>query len=276
MQAVASVHYRRQQAITAAVSAVARKEWAALDAADLDGTWRPVAARVLAGVVAGQVAAASQAEPYVRRALAEQGIDAPPEAVVRPRAFAGRAADGRSLVTLLGESVIAAKAASAAGGSLAEVSAAGLVSLLRIVGSEVTDAGRSADGVAIVARPRLTGYVRMLTPPSCSRCAILAGRWYRWSAGFQRHRGCDCVHVPSLEDTSEDLRTDPMQAFRSGKVTGLSKAETKAVNDGADLAKVVNAHRSGYTPANSVERIYSLAPDRETAIKGLRNAGYLI
>src|SRR5690606_32784856 len=41
------------------------------------------------------------------------------------------------------------------------------------------------------------GYTRMLNPPSCSRCAILAGRWFRWNDGFQRHPQCDCVHIPS-------------------------------------------------------------------------------
>src|SRR5690348_18342012 len=37
----------------------------------------------------------------------------------------------------------------------------------------------------------------LLNPPSCQRCAILAGRWYRWSQGFLRHPRCDCVNLPA-------------------------------------------------------------------------------
>lgn len=65
-----------------------------------------------------------------------------------------------------------------------------------IVSSLVNDAGRSAMGAWVASRRTETGYIRTLTPPSCSRCAILAGRWYRWSDGFQRHPGCDCEMVP--------------------------------------------------------------------------------
>ncbi len=43
-----------------------------------------------------------------------------------------------------------------------------------------------------------------------------------------------------------DLAVDPLELVRSGKVTGLSQAETDAVlRQGADLNQVVNAHREG-------------------------------
>jgi hypothetical protein len=82
----------------------------------------------------------------------------------------------------------------------------------------------------------------MLQLPSCSRCAILAGKWFRWNAGFSRHPRCDCRHIPAAED-AEDLRTDPAAAVASGQVTGLSQADQQALADGADLNQVVNAHR---------------------------------
>jgi hypothetical protein len=34
------------------------------------------------------------------------------------------------------------------------------------------------------------GWIRVLDPPSCGRCAILAGRFYKWSDGFLRHPNC--------------------------------------------------------------------------------------
>ena len=34
------------------------------------------------------------------------------------------------------------------------------------------------------------GYVRMVQAGACSRCVVLAGKWYRKNQGFQRHPGC--------------------------------------------------------------------------------------
>lgn len=123
-----------------------------------------------------------------------------------------------------------------------------------IVSSLVADAGRSAMGAWIASRRTETGYIRTLTPPSCSRCAILAGRWYRWSDGFQRHPGCDCEMVPGPRSAAV---ADPYGAFERGEIgsyrtmpdgtrrfeSGLSRAQTKAIEDGADISQVVNASR---------------------------------
>ena len=55
----------------------------------------------------------------------------------------------------------------------------------RIVSSLASDtAGRSAMGAFTASRNEEIGHIRTLIPPSCSRCAILAGRFYRWSDGF--------------------------------------------------------------------------------------------
>jgi hypothetical protein len=67
----------------------------------------------------------------------------------------------------------------------------------RIVAALVNDAGRTASLVDVGRRPAVTGYVRSLNPPSCSRCAVLAGRVYRYSTGFQRHPRCDCLMTPT-------------------------------------------------------------------------------
>jgi len=44
-----------------------------------------------------------------------------------------------------------------------------------------------------------------ITCGACSRCAILAGRFYAFNAGFQRHRHCGCQHVPSGRGTARRL-----------------------------------------------------------------------
>jgi hypothetical protein len=182
-----------------------------------------------------------------------------------------------------------------------------MASLEQLIASEVADAGRSASQVEFVARPEWTNYVRMLNPPSCARCAILAGRIYRDLDAFQRHPGCDCVMVPveswqSAHD--EGLVASPDQAFRDGQVRGLSEADAKAIADGADMAQVVNAaqgiqtvdtlghrvkattagttRRSAWRKANPTrlvrlrpESIYDLAEDREDVLRLLRIYGYI-
>lgn len=71
-----------------------------------------------------------------------------------------------------------------------------LAGLDLFVQSEINAAGADAASVEIAAGPEWTNYVRVLVPPSCDRCTILAGRIYRDLEGFARHPGCDCQHWP--------------------------------------------------------------------------------
>jgi hypothetical protein len=146
-----------------------------------------VGARIVALVAGGQNLAAGRAEPYVAAALAAQEQEAAAAGEVVPAALTGIASDGRPLATLLYQPVISTKQAIGQGVPQDRAFAAGQVQLDMITRTQVADAGRAADGVAITARPRVAGYVRMLNPPSCSRCTVLAGGWYRWNAGFARH-----------------------------------------------------------------------------------------
>lgn len=155
----------------------------------------------------------------------------------------------------------------------------------RLVESIVTDSARAAESVAVAVRTHIV-YVRYLNLPSCSRCAVLAGRVYRWSTGFLRHPNCDCSMIPTT--VASPLVQDPAALVREGHVTGLSKADMQAVADGADLNRVVNVRRaaaglleSGHalsrggrpTPAG----IYRIANgDREKAVALLKQYGYLL
>lgn len=154
----------------------------------------------------------------------------------------------------------------------------------RLVASLVQDAGRAAEQVAVTVRADI-GYVRYLSPPSCARCAILAGRVYRYSEGFLRHPGCDCIHVPTTI-ANPAFVVDPVDQARQGLVTGLSKADRKALEDGADMARVVNvkSRRAGLSgPDGALIRagrptpagIYAAATSREDAIERLIAAGYI-
>jgi hypothetical protein len=114
------------------------------------------------------------------------------------------------------------------------------------VGTLLSDTGRQSESLAMGVRT-VTGYVRMLNPPSCSRCALLAGKWYRKNTGFRRHPGCDCRHIPSSESVAGDLTVDPNVYFDSlGKAEQdrvFTKAGAEAIRSDANINQVVNARR---------------------------------
>lgn len=233
-------------AIATQAAVLAATLWARLDPADVLGSWDaalgPTAQRIVA---AGQAAAAAGAQDYVSAALVAQEVSDAQLATVAPMAMVGAASDGRSLETLLRRPAVSTVDAAGQGVAGDLALRKGRAQLERMVRSEVTDAGRVASSVAIVAAEHAVGFVRMLTSPSCARCIILAGRVYRYDAGFDRHPHCDCVGIPVAEDVPGDLTTDPMVFFHTLSTTEQNKiftsAGASAVRDGADLARVVNA-----------------------------------
>lgn len=220
-----------------------------------------------------QLLMARRAIRAVEEQVEEQGLNAAAVAEVLAEAFAGISMYGIPLVDRINF------ARTAVGIEESNV--------LRMTLTEISDVSRVTTGVALTTRPTLEGYVRYLNPPSCARCVILAGRVYKWVDGFQRHDNCDCDMIP-IENADElpSWATDPMEAFRRGEVTGLSKADTQAVQDGADLAQVVNVRRkgAGLNIAGRVidrggrltpEGIYRLASDRDEALNLLLKSNYI-
>lgn len=156
----------------------------------------------------------------------------------------------------------------------------------RLVLSLIQDASRTAAICDIATRPPVTGYVREVGGACCARCAVLAGRVYRYSTGFQRHPGCRCSMTPTTLSAGGSLTLDATAAFRAGQVRGLSKADAQAIDMGADISQVVNVRRAqaGLTVGSSViERAGRLTPqgilrlvedrDRQTVL--LRRYGYI-
>ncbi len=295
---VAREHRDRQRVFARAGVDVARRRWRGLDRFALDESWDATRAgdRLFVTVSALQVAAAAGADGYVDEAVSSEGdADVEAEGLVDPPGFAGTASDGRSLEGLLFEPVIAAKVAVGAGASTERAFRVGENRLARIVATQIIDAGRTAVGVAIAVRPTITGYVRVLTPPSCSRCAVLAGRVYRFNEGFQRHPFCDCVHAPITGDVPQGVKTDPDAYFRSLSTADQDRyfttAGARAIREGADIGRVVNTRRgmsaagdltttAGATGVRTRRRltpegVYKVASDRDEAIRLLRSNGYL-
>lgn len=231
---------------TAATLALTRRAWAGMGP-DFDASWQSVGQRVEVVAMSAQLGAARAAEPYLGQVLAELGIPDNATGEVAPAAFVGAAGDGRPVATLIYGGVTTAKQASAAGAPAPVALDQGGRWLDMAVQTLIADTARAAVSVGITARPVVTGYVRMLQPPSCSRCAILAGRVYRWSTGFQRHPRCDCRMVPSTKDIESDLTTDPKAYFESLSTREqdriFTNAGARAIRDGADMGRVVNARR---------------------------------
>lgn len=276
----AADHYQAQRSLILVALAVARRGWSIRNMSAL--------ARSLAALMEQ---AAANGFRSVGGMVDEQGLDAPAVGGYAPLSLSSTATDGRPLVSLLEQ---------------AETEKA----VERMAWTQVADAGRQGQALGMAARPALTGYARYLNPPSCGRCAVLAGRVYRWSTGFLRHPLCDCVMMPTTMSAAPGLVDDPMKAFHNDQIRGLSKADTEAIKDGADIFQVINAHRSmevasvfghedvkitreGITRRGRAgrslgsrkgslavrlmpESIYKVAEDRADAIRLLRHFGFII
>lgn len=212
-------------------------------------------------VAAHQVANAKTSDLAVARMLVEQEIEAVAEATLNTLQFTTAADDFVAMVDAIEQDW----------------------QFDQLVDSIVQDAARAAESVAVAVRPNIY-HVRFLNPPSCSRCAVLAGRVYRWSEGFLRHPGCDCTMIPTT--VASPYVQDVGQLVRDGQVSGLSKDDRLALEDGADFNKVVNVRsknagllEAGHaltsggrpTPAG----IYRLASTREQAVELLRRYRYI-
>ena len=229
-------HYQRQQQITAAaIEATKAREN------------NPAA---LAAVIAAlQLRAAQDALDSIEEMLEEQNLLAPLIGALFARAFAGTASTGLPLEGLF---------------SLAD----GIDALMRMALTQIQDAARQAAATSIAARPRL-GYVRMLNPPSCSRCVVLAGKFYKFNEGFERHPLCDCRHVPSVENVAGDLTTNPDTYFHSISASEQDRiftiAGAEAIRNGADISQVVNA-RSGMSSVGSTQTAMRTVSGRQLTV----------
>lgn len=201
-------------------------------------------------IAAGQQNAALAALGAVPRMLREQGIDEDPDAEPLVRSLTYVASDGRSLNGLM---------------EYAQGPDVARTQFDTIVLTQLSDVARAASTLGSAVRPAVTGYVRMLEQPSCSRCVVLAGKFFKRNKGFQRHPKCDCRHIPSSENVAGDLQTDPgayfgdLSAAEQDRV--FTKAGAESIRAGADIGQVVNA-RAGMSTAQASLRG---AGDRITA-----------
>lgn len=247
MLQAAADHYRASQRLTVATLAAVRREWMSIGD-DFDAGWSRVGPRIVALVTAGQVGAARNSTTYVATALAEQGIAAGAELEVVPQRFAGLASSVDrltygSLDSMLFGAVVHAR--SGAAESIGDRLAVGRSFLDLAVHSQLADASTFATSAGVAVRPRVR-YVRLVNPPCCKRCAVLAGK-PSGEVAFSRHPGCDCKAVPCGDDT-DGLVAD----VGPEHIKDLTRAERMAISDGADMNQVINASRQGAKSADGL------------------------
>jgi hypothetical protein len=305
----AATYWRRQQNINASAAALAGRAWQ-LSGGDTD-RWLSTLDFVVAAVSRAQAQSAILAGDYVADALADLDVDAQPRVRVNVAPLVGRTGSGLSLRALYAnlpqqyQSRLLAEEPAALTGTTRQLQAS--------VQTAISDAGRASESLHITVRPQV-GYVRMLVPPSCSRCVVQAGKYFKWNAGFKRHPRCDCRHVPASESTAGDMRVNAKKYFRSlpkeqqDNTFGVSGAQ--AIRDGANITQVINADQgmraaqvygrnltitdqgvtkrgfagqvfrarnrnAANTPRLMPESIYQIAEDRNDAIRLLRLSGYV-
>jgi len=246
----AALHAQRQRAIAqAAVSSVSRL-WRRVGT-DFDEGYAAIEPQLVAVMDIAQEQVTVEAVEYVPAVLKDTGQVAaaktPPRYTFESNVFVGVAGDGLPTESLAYGAVTTAKTAIGEGLTPRAALARGGRFLTLAVGTLMADTGRAAEGLASHATP-VTGYVRMLSPPSCGRCVVLAGKHYRHNKGFARHPGCDCRHIPASENIAGDLTTDMAGYLSSlddaGRARALgSYANARAYADGADPWQIVNAYR---------------------------------
>jgi hypothetical protein len=240
-----------QRAIVTTTVAQMLSLWGRVRPDAIGPSWDRLLPRAVEIVSRAQLSAADGATGYVNDSIAAQVTTPAAAPPANPDALAGVASDGRPLDTLLTLPATQAGRATAAGFTTDAALAGGRTTLVGLTATQIYDAGRVATGIGITTHPQAGGWRRQLRgSTNCSRCIILAGKWYRWNQGFLRHPRCDCVHVPSVGPKSDYAGTagfDPQTYFESLPATDqdriFTKAGAQAIRDGADINQVVNARR---------------------------------
>lgn len=284
--------YRQQQRIADLTGRAVAQQWRKLGD-DFDAGWDQVRGGTVEAVRSGMAASTRSAGDYLPALLAETGVAAAAAGRVNLEAFQGVAPDGTPLESYFDAAPIRAKQAVAGGATSLRARQMAGAWLMSKTLTALADTRRDVVSVDMAQRPNLTGYVRMLNPPSCKDCAILAGKWFRWNEGFERHPNCDCVHIPATNQhwaEAEGFVSDPYEYFNSLTEAEQDRLFTRAgaqtIRDGGDIYRVVNIQNRGLgvsrqalkygTPTRMrPQDIYDLGLSREDTIRMLAREGYI-
>ena len=303
---LAQAHALSRIRLAMAAARAAQGAWRGIDRDNLASSWPVALGPVIAAVAGAQLAAAQGTEPWLLRLLGRDP-DQAESARLDPSSLAGITGDGTPLVQALQVPMWTTLRLVGQGIPIAHAMARGQALLNLMVRTAVADAGRAADQVAMVARPAVTSYIRVVESGACSRCIVLAGREYGHSSGFLRHPRCHCGMEPVTAEHRPEAQ-DPQKVYDGmsdrQRRAAFGEAAVKAISEGADIGMVVNARRGmatatafgrtvqattesttkrglarkarrGRGPRLMPEEIFRQADDREHAVRLLRRYGYL-
>ena len=226
---------RRIDGYSSSASTLAARQWRKMRTVD---DWPTIASRLTLMVQANMVAAARFSAGEAADALGS-------DAAVNPAAWGKAASDGRPLDSLLYSGVAHARGLYGSGRTDQQIMNAGLAWMQTIIGTQVGDAARSASGVVTTATEG-AGWIRYVSPPCCQRCAVLAGKWFRWNEGFRRHPNC----FPAGVVTSGPSVDAATRRWYEGELVVLSTASGQQL-------PVTGNHpiltRRGWVPANLIQ-----------------------
>lgn len=229
------------------VAEVAVRAWGEVDPARISESWERVSPVVVSEIAREQTRVADSAVRTSREVSVETGQYRIPDDFHNPRELVGYGSQGVPLEDAVYSPAIGVKTRIAAGAPTAEAMLYGASTVASLASTIVADTGRESMQLDMIARKQ-AGYVRVVEAGACSRCIVIAGRFFRWNDGFKRHPSCRCEHMPARsKEWAEDEGwfADPYAAFNE-----MSEAEqrrvfgefsAKAIRDGADISQVVNA-----------------------------------
>lgn len=285
----ASEQFDTQQRIAAVTAVAMANAWRRVGD-DFDAGWSNVRTQAIATMQLGRAATIHRASPYIADVLRGTGQAAAPVGVLNPARFLEYAPNGMPVSATLDAAPLKAK--HAVGLGMSAFQARELVGRW-LTGTSLTmlaDTRRDVYQADIIQRPTVTGYVRMVHAGACNRCIILAGKWFRWNDGFERHPNCYCTHIPAAEQTSGDLRTDPYEYFHSldekAQNRAFGKHQAQGIRDGGDIYRVVNSKTAGMSTVGgatsrgvpnrrTLADIYSHDRNRTHVISNLEHHGWI-
>jgi hypothetical protein len=251
---------RQQGEIVDLAAGAVRKLWRRMRGRRWSLAWRDdVGPRVAEVIASAQGATVARSARYATAALGELGMDADNPNPINPDGFAGVTGSGYPVEDRAYSAVLqTVDAYYQARESGSDDSAATQVALqsgedyvANVAAEILADAMRAAEAVAFASRPWVDGFIRSPEPGACSRCIVLAGKFYLFNEGFLRHPLCRCNHLPAPPDKADRDRltaaTAPDRYFESltevEQNATFGQAGAEAIRAGADIGQVVNARR---------------------------------
>lgn len=243
----ASRHKADTEKLTSAAFERAGKAWKRVNPGSIVASWQTLSAGVIGAVMLAQTETIENSNDYIDFAFNEQNIDGL-DARLRPAAIVGTMpATGATLDAALAGVAFHTLDHIGRGHSVRDAVDGGMLELAQLVQYAVADASRASAQIRIGTTQTSVGYTRVVSAGCCARCAVLAGRFYRWNTGFLRHPNCLCLHFPTTAVGATETATDPYTQFEALSPREQDRIYTKsgaeAIRNGADMNQVVNARR---------------------------------